>query len=177
VTSTVPERTVYFAHGGKVARILVCAAAFVVAGVAMLVWVPVRLLPFALVKIAGVASVAFFGGCGIYAVVRLLGSRPLLVLDDFGIDDHATAGAVGRVSWDEIESARIDSMMGQRFLVVTLRDPTSVIERLPRVTRAVARMNQRLTGSPFNIGEGFLPVRLEVVLANVEQRLAARRFA
>lgn len=49
----------------------------------------------------------FFAGIAIMSIVRLVDSRPGLVVDREGIDDRTNFASVGRVDWADIDGLRV----------------------------------------------------------------------
>jgi hypothetical protein len=76
-------------------------------------------------------------------------SRPRLVIDESGIYDR-TLG-VGRIPWPEITGARIQSIRGNDFVCLAVRDPKIWLHQLAPLQKLLVRGNRALGFSELNI--------------------------
>src|SRR6516164_9557180 len=88
---------------GRIILLLLGAVAFVVASIWM--WsiadAQTRFNPLTM-KAAAIAGVSFFGMCAIYSSYKLFDTRPGLIIDEQGIEDHSSAVAAGRIPWEDV---------------------------------------------------------------------------
>jgi hypothetical protein len=164
-----PQPLVIYPSRWKASLILVGAVAFVVISGAMIV-LPEPGVAGWLLRRLGMVGVLFFGACGAYTAYRLIVQRPALVADDDGLLDNASAVAVGRLRWDEIERVWPYGFSGQMFLGVIPRDLEQVLARLPRWKQALIRANVSFGCAPINIPQTILPVRIDDVVNELAQR-------
>ena len=87
----------------------------------------------------GWMSVAFFGDCSLTGLWMLFDQRPRIVVDDNGIYDR-TLG-VGQIPWSEIDDAYIQSIKGNDFICLELRNQHEYLERMSAVNRSMAKAN------------------------------------
>jgi hypothetical protein len=100
-------------------------------------------------RLIGGACVLFFGGGALVALRQLFDSRPRLVIDDSGILD-STLG-VGTIPWSEILDARVQSIQGNDFICLSVRNPEMWIHSYSPVQRALVSANKALGFTELNI--------------------------
>jgi len=94
--------------------------------------------------------VILFFGSGLPIFLRnLIDSRPRLVIDADGVTDR-TLG-VGRIAWSDIESAYLQSIQGNDFICLELKDPAKYAQKLSKVRRAMAAANRNLGFTDFSL--------------------------
>lgn len=125
------------------------------------------------VRTWAVADVLFFGSCVLLALERLLEPRPVLIIDNLGIADNASAVGAGFIAWEEIAGASLRDLGASRFLVTSLRDPRAVLARQSPIRRGVMAANSGIVGSPVTI-PGNTTTPLEEIREHVRARLAGR---
>ncbi|SFE15876.1 hypothetical protein SAMN04487819_108251 [Actinopolyspora alba] len=118
-------------------------------------------------------AIVFFGGCLIYGAVRLAKPKPVVVLDNEGLYDHASFTGVGFVPWREISGAMADNDGTQRMLSVTLFDPSTVLDRTTGWRGFLVRSNARMMGTPVNISQNMVAMPISQLAAEI--RLAAEK--
>jgi hypothetical protein len=118
----------------------------------------------------GLASVAFFGACGVSVLSRLVRSTPALVIDHRGIVDDASGVSVGLIRWDEIEELREYLFQGQVWLGIVPRDLDAVLARQPAWKRRIIRRNLRLGAAPVNVPQAMLPMKVADLLREIDVR-------
>lgn len=93
---------------------------------------------------------ALFFGSGIPIFVwQIIDSRPRLIIDDNGILDR-TLG-VGYIAWRDIEAAYVQSISGNDFICLELRNTEHYAQKLSNVKRAMTAANRGLGFTDFNI--------------------------
>lgn len=117
-----------------------------------------------------VASVAFFGACGAYALFRIARPTPAVVINSQGIVDNASAVSVGFIRWDEIDELREYRFQNQVFLGIVPRDLDAILARQPAWKRSAIRANLRLGAAPVNIPQGVLPMTVTDLLREINVR-------
>ena len=103
------------------------------------------------VYVAGLASILFFGGCGVYGVRKMFDKKPGLVLNSSGVVDNASGVAAGFIPWSEVIGSGVVEIQKQKMLVIGVRDPQQYIDRGGALRRAMNRANYGMTGSPVAI--------------------------
>jgi len=165
-----PERFAIPWSTKKLTGLVVMSAMLVVVGVLMSVVVADAPT---VVRGLGVLCIAFFGTCGAYAVAKLFDRSPAVILDREGIIDNSSAGAVGRIRWDEISDLRVSTIGTQRFLTIDVVDVRRFAGRGGVVRRLLNAGNVRLVGSAINIPTLTLAVSMDELFRQVEIFYAA----
>ena len=118
----------------------------------------------------GIASVVFFGLCMLYAVARLVRPTPALVIHPSGIFDNASALSAGFLLWDEIAGVYVAKLKNQRFLAIAVKDLEALLSRQSRLKARMMKMNVGLVGAAVNIPANTLPISLEDLIQNIQQK-------
>ncbi len=87
-------------------------------------------------EIIGWISIAFFGPCSVLWFVAIVDSRPILVIDEHGLQDRH----FGLIPWDEIIQLRL---IGE-FLSLQVKDEQKYISRLSPLIKLCTNFNQML---------------------------------
>jgi hypothetical protein len=124
-------------------------------------------------RLAGAASVAFFGLILVTVVPKMLDSRPGLVIGEEGILDNSSALSAGMIPWTEITGIKITSVKAQDFLTILLANPDRFVERGGPIRRFARLANQRFYGSPVHISAKTLAIGFDELVALVEGRREA----
>jgi hypothetical protein len=129
----------------------------------------------AVVRMAAIACVVFFGGGAVYAIRRLFDDAPGVVISAAGILDNSSGVAVGLIKWSDIKDFRVTEMMTQQFLTIDVRTPEAYIERGNVIQRFFRRMNAQFYGSPVQIALNSLDASLDELRSAIEQGLESYR--
>jgi len=103
------------------------------------------------IKIAGFASLSFFGICLIYIFFKIFDTRPGLIISDIGITDNSHYGSVGLIAWSKIEGIRIQQVMSTKFLLIDVSNPKEFIEKSSHLKGLLMKTNLRMYGTPLSI--------------------------
>ncbi|WP_156910642.1 STM3941 family protein [Nocardia mangyaensis] len=137
------------------------AAALVAGGIWVVLSGDAPLFPL----VASVLGVPFFTCAGVFLAARLILRKPELVLTDDGLVHRQ----YGRIGWDEVTHARIQTVRTSafshaRFLQLGLHDPDAFYARSSRWLRLMAKANRRLGYGQANLAGSTLGAPLEQVL-------------
>ncbi|MEW6734112.1 MAG: STM3941 family protein, partial [Acidobacteriota bacterium] len=105
---------------------------------------------------------------------QILDSRPRIIIDDQGILDR-TLG-VGLIPWNEIDAAYLNSINGNYFISLELRNPEIFLARLSNVQRKLASANRALGFSDINVNLSGVDKRSEEIFKVVTQRCLERSY-
>lgn len=117
----------------------------------------------------GLASITFFGACGVYALLKLFDKRPGLILNSSGLVDNASGVAAGFIPWSEVLGAGVYEVQGQKMLIIGLRDPQKYIDRGNAVRRLLNRSSHRMTGSPVAVSSVALKIDFKELVSLFER--------
>ncbi len=137
-----PDATVIYPSRGKLLLLTAGGAMFVVLGFFLLRSTDVE------ERLAGIAGIAFFGLCMLYAIWRLLRPTPALIIHSSGILDNASGLSAGFLRWDEISGIFVASIRNQRFLAISLKDADAFLGRQSGLKAKMMKANVRRLALP-----------------------------
>src|SRR5262245_45572372 len=148
--------------------------AFVILGIFLTIQQQIVMNPLELM-LASYVGVPFFGLCFMYATYRVLVQQPAVIISREGLFDNASAVGAGMLRWEEIKEIYVHEYLGQRMLGIVPKDAAAVIARQPSIKRIMAKINNGLGGSPFNIAQVSLPISVDELLQKIEEHRAIYR--
>lgn len=113
------------------------------------------------VKLLGVVSILFFGILFIYALVKMFGKKPGLVVDDKGITDNSSGVAAGFIAWNNITGIRAVKVQSTRFLLIDTVNPDLYIEDKSAFSKRMMKINMKMYGTPITIPSTTLKYKFE----------------
>lgn len=127
-----------------------------------------------LVRLVGVVGLLFFGGVGIFIVIKLSDTRSGLEITDKGVMDNSSGVSAGLVRWTDVTAINETNIFGQRFLLLVVRNPDEYINRqTSALKRRGMTMNYKQIGTPISLGANALQVSFVELKALVTQRFLA----
>jgi hypothetical protein len=117
------------------------------------------------VRVLGVASILFFGVCGVYGFKKLFDKQPGLVLNSSGIVDNASGVAAGFIPWSEVVGFGVYEIQKQKMLVIGVSDPQKYIDRGGALKRLANKANHKMSGSPVTISSVALKIDFPELVA------------
>lgn len=122
--------------------------------------------------IGGLPGSIFFGGlCLPYIVFIAVHPTPVLTVGSDGFAVRQYGVDVGFVAWDEVQGIETGSRGAFTWIMVTLRDPATFLQRHRPVRRALLQLNPGLKQGYVRI-EG---ARLSLPVGEVVQIMEAKR--
>ena len=118
----------------------------------------------------GLATAAFFGLIGVYAVQRLIRPEPAIVINRQGIVDNASLVSVGFIPWDNILEIQETQYNSSVFLGIVPKNLDALLAQQPAWKRMLIRANKFLTGFPVAIPQTVLPLTVSDLLSWIEIR-------
>ena len=124
-----------------------------------------------LVTVVGIAAILFFGLCAVYALRKLPGNKPGLIVDESGIIDNSGAVSAGLILWTDINSLSVITVQKQKFILLHVKNPMDYIGRQRGAfKRKMMKLNFKMYGSPLTISANGLKITF-----NELHRLIAER--
>jgi len=152
----------------KLLLLLVGACVFIALGIWMLQIGPEGMrsprFKVAFMHGIGLASIVFFGLCGLVGLRKLFETKPGLVLNSTGILDNSSGISAGFVPWSDIAGFGIFQVQTIRTLVIEVIDPDKYANRGGAIQRALKKANVRLCGSPVAISSNALKIDFDELL-------------
>lgn len=77
-----------------------------------------------------VLDILFFGFCFYILVKRMFTNQPILVVDEKGITDYSSWGALGFVPWEDIQFVHLQPHLNQTYISVTIKDNEKYLSQM-----------------------------------------------
>ena len=143
---------------GKLIVILLLSIIFVVMGLWFIINPPEIKHSFfditTIFWVSGVASILFFGFCGVVIIKKLRDKSPGLIIDKTGIIDNSSGIPAGHIPWKDIVQIKSIKVFTQNFLIIIVRHPDIYINRQTKpALRKAVEFNYKNYGSPISISE------------------------
>jgi len=124
--------------------------------------------------IIGWSGVILFG-FGLFIFLRqIFDSRPRIVVDESGVFDRTLS--VGVIEWQDIEHARLNSVVGNPFISLRLNNPEKYLERAMNSQKKLARLNKYLGAETININVSGVNKSPDDILAVVLKRMLDQKI-
>lgn len=124
------------------------------------------------VTIVGVAAIVFFGFCALYALRKLPGNKPGLIIDESGLTDNSGAVSAGKILWTDIDDFSIIAIQKQHFILLHVKNPQDYIDRQTGVfKKKMMQMNFKLYGSPLTINSNGLKITFDELHKLIAERV------
>lgn len=164
----------------KILLLLIGATVFVVFGILFIL----NLLNFQssifdnseIIRIAGIASVAFFGLCLIFITRKLFDNKVGLTIDQNGITDNTNAASVGLIEWADITSIGTVQVASTKILMLETNKPEKYIERAKNgILIRVMEANHKIYGSPLAIISNSLKIKYDDLEKLIREEFVKRK--
>ncbi|MBF9219639.1 STM3941 family protein [Hymenobacter ruricola] len=128
------------------------------------------------IRAFGLLALTFFGILAFFVLKKMRDPNPGLVVTAEGLVDNASGLVGGLIPWADVAGIRELELMGQKMVMVMLRDPEAYISRQPNpFKRQLMNTNFKSYGSPINISANALEYSYPELLALLTTRLTAYR--
>lgn len=97
----------------------------------------------------GWLSIIFFGLGLIVFLIQILDSRPRIVIDQNGIFDRTLD--IGIIEWQDIQHAYLNSIFGNDFISLVLRDNEKYLQRTTKTKAKLSKYNKTLGFETINL--------------------------
>ncbi|WP_224489573.1 STM3941 family protein [Robertkochia flava] len=150
----------------KILLLLIGAVAFVVFGV-LFILNPEKFQSTLFrnpefIRIAGIASVAFFGLCSIFIAKKLFDNKVGLTIDQNGITDNSNATSIGLIEWADITNIGTVQVQSTKILMLETDKPEKYIERAKNgLAKRAMKANHKMYGSPLSIISNSLKIKYD----------------
>ena len=139
----------------KICLLLIGSIVFVIAGILFII-TPETFISFIhpnpdTIRIAGIASVLFFGAASIYGARKFFDKSIGLTIDDNGINDNTNASSAGLINWSDITEIKTKQVMSTKFLLIFISNPDKYLDRASGFKRKLMKGNMKMYGTPLSI--------------------------
>ena len=164
----------------KIVMLLFGALMFIAAGIWFVFYPPniensYWVTPFNM-KLAGYASMIFFGTCAIFIIRKLPDKKPGLIIDDKGLTDNSSGLPAGQILWSDIEKVSVIEIYGQRIIMLKAKHPQDYIDRQTSLfVRKGMELNNSLYGTPLQITANGLKISFDNLLTLITKKFEDTR--
>ena len=120
-------------------------------------------------KLMGLFFTALFGGLATFGLVQLLRRKPVIVLNDAGIED--TRLKIGVIPYSEVMRAYELPYLWYKNVQVQVRNPAQFQQRQPALMRAMSQLNASMGWTPFVLMMTTTDSSARVVVDYINQQL------
>lgn len=117
----------------------------------------------------GVASIVFFGLCGLIGIKKLFDKSPGLILSAEGILDNSSGVSAGMIPWSEVVSIGEYQVQKQKFISIQVVDPNKYANNGNALKRMANRANIKMCGTPVNISANSLKISYSELLETITE--------
>ena len=150
----------------KILLLLLGATVFVVLGILFILnpeqFESTRFRNPEMIRIAGIASVTFFGLCLVFIARKLLDKKAGLTIDQNGITDNSNATSVGLIEWNDITDIGTVHVASTKILMLETDKPEKYIGRAKNIiSKRAMKANHKMYGSPLSIISNSLKIKYD----------------
>jgi hypothetical protein len=124
--------------------------------------------------IIGWSCIIFFGFGLLVFLRQILDTRPRIVIDENGIFDR-TLG-IGVIDWQDIEQAYLNSIFGNDFISLILRDNEKYLQRISKPKAKLAKYNRTLGFETINLNLSGVNVKSKEIFDVVIKQLTKTKI-
>ena len=117
----------------------------------------------------GIASIIFFGLCGLVGIKKLFDKSPGLIINSKGILDNSSGVSAGIIPWAEIVSIGEYQVQKQKFISIQVTDPEKYANNGNALKRMANRANIKMCGTPINISANSLKISYSELLETITE--------
>ena len=128
-----------------------------------------------LMRIAGIASVVFFGLGAAFIFKKLFDKKVGLIIDEEGITDNSSAISVGLIEWQDIKGIETLQIASTKLLMLQTDQPEKYIGKAKNgFSRRAMKANNKMYGSPLSLNATTLQIKYEELERLVREELKKR---
>jgi len=124
------------------------------------------------IQIIAGANILFWGLAVIFMLVKLLDSRPGLIITEQGLRDNTALINAGFIPWSDVEAIETRKMWRQKYVCIIVNNPEDYIQKH---TNSLARRNVaknfKAFRTPIQISAGHLQISLLELLSLLNNQL------
>lgn len=148
----------------KILLLLIGATVFVVLGIHFIInpeqFKSTIFRNIEIIRIVGIASVAFFGLCLVFITKKLFDKKVGLTIDQNGITDNSNRANLGIIEWTDITGIGTIQVASTKILMLETDKPEKYIERAKNgIAKSAMKANYKMYGSPLSIISNSLKIK------------------
>ena len=164
----------------KIFLLFIGAAVFVVLGILFIMnpdqFESVIFRNPSMIRIAGIAAVAFFVPCLVFIVKKLFDKKVGLTIDQKGITDNSNGTSVGLIEWSDITNIETVQVASTKILMLKTDKPEKYINRAKNgISKRALKMNHKMYGSPLSIISNSLKIKYDDLERLIKEEFDKRK--
>ncbi|WP_082331975.1 STM3941 family protein [Mangrovimonas xylaniphaga] len=164
----------------KILLLLIGATVFVTLGILFIInpeqYANIRFRNAETIRVAGIASAAFFGLCLVFITKKLFDKKVGLTIDQNGITDNSNATSIGLIEWDDIKNIGTVQVASTKILMLETDKPEKYIGRAKnRITKRAMKANHKMYGSPLSIISNSLKIKYDDLEQLIREEFEKRK--
>lgn len=124
----------------------------------------------------GILGAVFFTATGIYGIKKMSDNKAGLIIDAEGIIDNTNATSIGLIKWAEITEIRTEQVMSNKFIVIFIKDPEVILNRVTGFKKQMLIGNLKMFGTPISITSSTLKYNFDSLEKLLTDRLDEERL-
>ncbi len=120
------------------------------------------------VYLISLATIGFFGACGVIGFKKLLDKSPGIILNAEGIWNNSGGLSADFVKWSDVSGIEEYQIEKQNFIAVHVKSPNEQEKNDSTLKKAVNRANKSLSGTSINISSNSLKIRHRALLELIQ---------
>ncbi len=150
----------------KISLLLIGANVFVITGVLFNIYPElfesILFRNKGLIRLAGLASVVFFGICGASITMKLFDKKPGLTINKQGIIDNSSGISAGLILWSDIKKIESFEVANKKFIKIIVSNPEAYIENQQgKIKKIMMRINYKRYDTPIQISANGLMISFD----------------
>jgi hypothetical protein len=106
----------------------------------------------AIIFIAGLAGISFFGFVGFSIFKKIFDNKPGLLISDDGMIDNSSGLSAGYIPWSDVTEIKEKKVINQKYISIVVKNPWDYIKKQPNFFRRKAmQKNYELFGAVIGI--------------------------
>lgn len=99
---------------------------------------------YIILKVVFVIGFLFFVYGFFFLIKRAKAQKDILIVDEKGILDNSSALAFGFIPWEDVEKIYIDSVMGNYFIEIVLKNEEYYLQKLKGIKKLLVLSNKNM---------------------------------
>lgn len=117
----------------------------------------------------GVASIVFFGLCGLLGARKLFDKSPGVVINAEGILDNSSGISAEIIPWAQVTGVGEYKVKNQKFISIHIQNPEEYANIGSAFKKMASKANLKMCGTPINISTNTLKISYDELLEIINE--------
>lgn len=123
------------------------------------------------VIITAIASIAFFGMCGIYGLIKIFDNKPGIIINQRGILDNSSAVSGQLIKWENVLAIEDIDIQGTRILLIHVDNMEEVLAIATPWKRFWMKLSIKWYGTPISLSSSSLKCSFDELKNIIEKQI------